>query len=61
MKKLNVGQQPHENISKMVAHLNGRNGTETRLCDVTVVLKVAVFLHELLMVKGSKNKPHFAW
>ena len=40
---LNGLDWPHNygNVSKMVAQLNGRNGTETLLCDVIVVLNIA--------------------
>ena len=33
----------HESVSKMAAQFNGRNGTETLLCDVIVVLNIAAF------------------
>ena len=33
----------------------GRNGAETRLCDVTVVLNIAVFLHESFVRERGLN------
>ena len=36
----------HENVSKTAAQFNGRNGIETLLCDVIVVLNNAAFLRE---------------
>ena len=32
-----------ENVSKMAAQFNGKNGAETLLCDVTVVLNISAF------------------
>ena len=36
----------HENVYKMAAWFTGRNGTETLLCDVTVVLNISTFFRE---------------
>ena len=36
----------HESVSNMAAQFNGRNGTETLLCDVIVVLNIAAFLRQ---------------
>ena len=50
--------------SKMTAHCNRRNGTETLLCDVIVVLNTAAFLRHWVVRGegfGSKYKPYFTW
>ena len=44
------------------AHFNGRNGAETLRCDVTVVLNIAAFLRQCVVLGkgfGSKFKPYF--
>ena len=48
----------------MTVHSHGRNGTETVLCDVTVVLNIAPFMRKRVVfgeVCGSKCKPYFTW
>ena len=41
-----MASQKHLKFSKPIAQFNGRNGTETLLCDVVVVLNIAPFLRE---------------
>jgi len=44
--------------------LQRRNGTETLLCDVIVVLNIAAFLRQRVFRGegfGSKYKPSFTW
>ena len=48
----------------MIAHFIGRNGTETLLCDVIVVLNIVAFLRQQVVRGegfGSKNKPYLTW
>jgi len=48
----------------MTVHFNGRNGTETLLCDVVVVLNIDAFLCQRAFRGegfGSKYKPYFTW
>jgi len=48
----------------MTAHFNGRNGTETLLCDVIVVLNIDAFLLQWVLHGegfGSKYKSYFTW
>jgi len=48
----------------MTTHFNGRNGTETLVCDIIVVLNIAVFLRQWVFCGedfGSKYKAHFTW
>ena len=47
VKKLKVQSQPMASRKRFQNDraLKGENGTETLLCDVIVVLKIAVFLH----------------
>ena len=50
--------------SIMTARFNGRNETETLLCDVIVVLNIAAFLRHRVFRRegfGSKYKPSFTW
>ena len=49
---------------KTAAHLNRKSGTETLLCDVTVLLNIVVFLRYCTVLGegfGPKYKPYFAW
>lgn len=49
---------------KMVTQFNGRNGTESLLCDFIVVLNIAVFLCQWVICGeglGSKYKAYFTW
>jgi len=48
----------------MTSHFNGRNGTETLLCDVIVALNIGAFLCQWVFHGegfGSKYKPFFTW
>ena len=49
---------------KAAAHLNRKSGTETLLCDVTVLLNVVAFPRQgAVLGEGfePKYKPFFAW
>ena len=48
----------------MAAEFNGRNGTETLLYDVIVVVNVAAFRRQRVVHResfGSKYQPYFKW
>ena len=48
----------------MAAQFNRRNGSESLLCDVIVVLNIAVFLRQWVICGegfGSKYKAYFTW
>ena len=47
----------------MIAHFIGRNGTETLVCDVIVVLNIVAFLRQVVRGEGfgSKYKPYLPW
>jgi len=64
VKKYEDSRWLHKNVSKMTAHFNGKNGTETLLCDIIVVLNIDAFLHQWVLSGegfGSKYKLYFTW